>query len=259
MAQMEQKTPQQIPHSAFRTPHSALRIPHSAGAMVQMKQISTQGRSKNPQSQTDLRCKYCGFDTREDFIRGAFWTSTGLVVVEDIPARLCEGCGEQFFAEETTQQIEKLLTHPPVRAKRRTRAWVYSFSECGAAKKSDESEVQGPPHAVSFQSTHHKERPATEPAGGVQVDQETLQCRYCKSKTVERLVISVFWVEGELIVLQNIRARICQRCKEQFYDDGTSDIIAAIQKGASIRGMTRRDETVTVFSLAEAAKCSCRA
>ena len=51
--------------------------------------------------QVEGRCPSCGCNTRQDAIRAAFWTSAGLFVMDDIPAWLCEGCGEASFETET--------------------------------------------------------------------------------------------------------------------------------------------------------------
>jgi YgiT-type zinc finger domain-containing protein len=39
-------------------------------------------------------CAYCGAETRQDSVKAAFCGPQGWVVVEDVPARVCPGCGE---------------------------------------------------------------------------------------------------------------------------------------------------------------------
>jgi YgiT-type zinc finger domain-containing protein len=63
-------------------------------------------------------CASCGAETHEDCVKAAFWGRQGLVAIEDIPARVCGGCGEQFYADQTAQSIEEIVngaTAVPVR------------------------------------------------------------------------------------------------------------------------------------------------
>jgi YgiT-type zinc finger domain-containing protein len=81
-------------------------------------------------------------------------------------------------------------------------------------------------------------------------DPETnLQCKYCKSETVEKLVKSAFWVSEQLIAVENIPARVCQKCKVQFYDDETAEEIATLERIRAVPDAARRNVTATVFSL----------
>jgi YgiT-type zinc finger domain-containing protein len=51
----------------------------------------------------------CSAAIREDSVKAAFWGPRGLVAIEDIAARVCEGCGEQFYSEETAHRIEEIV------------------------------------------------------------------------------------------------------------------------------------------------------
>jgi len=181
------------------------------------------------QSESVLRCKYCGYDTHEDVIKAAFWMDNGLIVVEDVPARLCEGCGEQFFGEEVTQRIQGFLKKPTVEPERQIRVSVYDLPQL---------ESMGKHH--QFQSIRAK-----------MDTQASLQCKYCESETVEELVKLVFWVDGQPIAVENILARVCQQCEVQFYDDETAETIATLEKLRAVPDGAKRDVTVQVFSLAD--------
>jgi YgiT-type zinc finger domain-containing protein len=183
--------------------------------------------SKLPESA--LRCKYCGYGTREDVIKAAFWMDDGLIVVEDVLAQVCEGCGEQFLDEETTQQIQELLKNRTVEPGRQIRVSVYDLSRLESMAKRRRS-----------QSIRVSRDPET-----------NLQCKYCESETVEELVKSAFWVNEQLIAIENIRARVCRGCKVQFYDDETAEGIATLEKIRTVPDAARRDVTVSVFSLAD--------
>ena len=184
------------------------------------------GNSK--QCESAPRCKYCGYDTREDVIKAAFWMGDGLIVVEDVLARVCKGCGEQFLDEETTQRIQGLLKNPAMEPGRQIRVSVYDLSRLESMAKHRRSQ--------SIKSSD----PQTSP-----------QCKYCESETVEELVRSAFWVNEQLIAIENIRARVCRRCDVQFYDDETAETIATLEKVRAVPDAARRDATVSVFSLAD--------
>jgi YgiT-type zinc finger domain-containing protein len=189
------------------------------------------------------RCKYCRGNTRKDITKAALWSNRGLIVIEDIPARLCEGCGEQFFETEVMQRMQQVITPASspllafarkqrgaaaAKAKRQIRVPVYSLPQVRAAK---EKRHEG----ISNSRGEHSG--------------ETFLCAYCGSGTVEDLVKSVFWVDGRLLIVKNIPARVCQRCRQPFYDEETADNISELDKGKSLPGVTRRYESVPVFSL----------
>lgn len=215
------------------------------------------GREDSPSS-TAPRCNYCGFDTYEDVIKAALWTDGGLVVVEDIPARLCEGCGEQFFDEEITQRIEKLLACSAAKPKQRIRVPLYSMSQPGLANSII---VAGQASSIRRRGARDEGRGVRDEGRGAKTTgahpqhKETLRCKYCASETVEALVKSAFWVEAGLIAVENMPARICQQCKEHFYDEASAERITAFQKGKSFPEMTKRQLLVPVFSLADMEKC----
>lgn len=200
---------------------------------------------------TPPKCKYCGFDTHQDVIKAALWTDGGLVVVEDIPAWVCEGCGEQFFEEKVTQSIEKVLACSTAKAKQRIRVPVYSMSQPGLANR--------PVVATRVSSIRRRgardEGRGAKTTGAHPQHGETLRCKYCASETVEALVKSAFWVEAGLIAVENMPARICQQCKEHFYDEAIAEKITALQKGKSFPEATKQQVLVPVFSLVDMEEC----
>ena len=188
--------------------------------MKQKRQKRTPEGIENLRPQASLRCRYCGCETDEGVIKAAHWTERRLIVIEDIPARLCQGCGEQFFEEEVIQKIQKALTYPTTKAKRQIRVPVYSL----------------------------------EPVIANQDHQEIFLCKYCESATVEELVKSVLWVDGGLIAVENIPARVCKRCGEKFYDDQTTGKLTALGKRRFEPGTARQEVLVSVFSVADVVK-----
>ncbi|MCX5638528.1 MAG: YgiT-type zinc finger protein [Planctomycetota bacterium] len=224
--------------------------------MEQKQQKRTPERRENLQSQAlsarsvadSLQCKYCGCETKKDVIKAAHWTKRGLIAIEDIPARVCQGCGEQFFEEEVAQRIQKALTYPAAKAKRQIHVPVYSLSQVRVAEKKCRPEIPEQQHAASLESTH---RHTTGPTRANQNRQEAFLCTYCESATVENLVKSVLWVDGGLIAVENIPARVCQRCGEQFYNHETTEKLAALGKRGFVSATARRNVLVPVFSLAD--------
>jgi len=57
-----------------------------------------------------IRCTYCAASTREDMVKAAFWGRQGLIAIEDIPARVCDACGEQFYDDHTAHKIEQIVS-----------------------------------------------------------------------------------------------------------------------------------------------------
>lgn len=216
--------------------------------MEQEQQKRTPEEQENLQSKSVPRCKYCGCDTSEDVIKAAFWTNSGLILIEDIPARLCEGCGEQFFKEEITQRIQQVIKYPIAKAKRQIRVPVYSLSKVRTAKKELHPKVPDQQQSASLELTYHQ---AEQPARANHNQQETFLCKYCESETVEDLVKSAFWVDGGLLAVENIPARMCRQCRQQFYDNETAEKITTLAKGRFVPGTTRRDVSVPVYSVAD--------
>ncbi|MBE3098787.1 MAG: YgiT-type zinc finger protein [Planctomycetes bacterium] len=80
-------------------------------------------------------CAYCGADTHEDLVKAAFWGPRGLVAIEDIPARVCEGCGEQFYDDKTTQRIEGIVNGSTAVPQRQATVPVFSLADAGNAAR----------------------------------------------------------------------------------------------------------------------------
>jgi len=88
-----------------------------------------EGKAENGRDDEAFACEYCGSETCADTVRAAFWRDKGLVAIEGIPARICEGCGEQFYDEATTRKIEKILENPTRKARRKVLIPVFSLED----------------------------------------------------------------------------------------------------------------------------------
>jgi len=77
-------------------------------------------------------CANCqSSNIRTASVRSAFWHDERLVVVEDIPALVCDDCGEQFY-DDTTAVVLDLLRgdgFPLERARGELRVPVFSFRD----------------------------------------------------------------------------------------------------------------------------------
>lgn len=72
--------------------------------MHSLPETDLRGLATEPHS---LGCSACerGHLLR-DRVRSAFWVGEGLVVIEDIPAFVCDSCGERFFDDETAMRLD---------------------------------------------------------------------------------------------------------------------------------------------------------
>jgi len=142
-----------------------------------------------------------------------------LVAVEDVPARVCESCGEQFFDEETAHKIEEVIASPTVEAKRELRVPVFSLA------------------AMDVTMAERPESPGD------------LRCEHCESPTDEDVVRSVLWTATGLVAVEDIPARVCPECQEPYYDAQTACKIMELTSEGPPADKAKRELTVPVFSL----------
>ncbi len=65
--------------------------------------------------EVEMVCEFCGGDTHEDIVNVSMWENGKLVVIEDVDARICEKCHEQFYDSSFIYKIDKLRSegfHP---------------------------------------------------------------------------------------------------------------------------------------------------
>jgi YgiT-type zinc finger domain-containing protein len=58
-------------------------------------------------------CHACGGPMSEQLVKQEFWLKDQLVVIDEVPAGVCEKCGERVVNASVSQQIEKLLRNQP--------------------------------------------------------------------------------------------------------------------------------------------------
>lgn len=59
----------------------------------------------------ETKCESCKKELREDNVSMTMWSGDQLVVVEDIPAMICDNCMEQFYDEETQSKLRYLASN----------------------------------------------------------------------------------------------------------------------------------------------------
>ena len=93
-------------------------------------------------SRAAFPCAQCGADTHEDLVKAAFWRQEGWVAIEDIPARVCEGCGEQFYDDATAQRIEEIVNGAAGVAQRQITVPVFSLAGAENAGRKENTNRQ---------------------------------------------------------------------------------------------------------------------
>ncbi len=76
-----------------------------------------------------FRCKYCGSETAEEVVQAALRTARGWLILEDVPARVCRLCGEQFYDDLTAERIERITADPAAKPEREITVPVFSLAE----------------------------------------------------------------------------------------------------------------------------------
>lgn len=98
-----------------------------------METRGTVGIEPQTETKTGLQCSNCGrSDTvHSASVRSALWHGDDLVVVEDIPAIVCEACHEQFYDDHTVVALDLLRGDgfPHEKARRELRVPVFSLRD----------------------------------------------------------------------------------------------------------------------------------
>jgi YgiT-type zinc finger domain-containing protein len=64
-------------------------------------------------------------------VQSAFWQDGKLVVLDDVPALVCDDCGEQFYDDNVVVQLDQLRGEgfPSQQAVRQVVVPVFSFAD----------------------------------------------------------------------------------------------------------------------------------
>ena len=84
------------------------------------------------EEQPVARCNNCGSsEIHERRVKSAFWHDDRLIVVEDVPAAVCDNCHEQYFDDGTMVVLDLLRGDgfPDAKARSELRVPVFSFRD----------------------------------------------------------------------------------------------------------------------------------
>lgn len=74
------------------------------------------------------QCYLCGGATEHRLVTAENWWGDALALVERVPARVCQDCGEVYFAADICRRLDRLRQAPPP-ARRVVQVPVYAFTE----------------------------------------------------------------------------------------------------------------------------------
>ena len=76
-----------------------------------------------------MKCEVCGIGKRkEKLIRYSLMMDDKLVIVENVPASVCESCGETAIAPDVLERLQEMIWHSPTPVKV-LEAPVYEFEQ----------------------------------------------------------------------------------------------------------------------------------
>ena len=59
------------------------------------------------------QCYFCGGKIVPRLVTAENWWGEKLALVEDVPARVCEVCGESYFEAEVCRKLDQIRQAPP--------------------------------------------------------------------------------------------------------------------------------------------------
>jgi YgiT-type zinc finger domain-containing protein len=91
-----------------------------------------------------IPCPRCGQPMRPATVKSAIWREDRLFLVEDIPAKVCDSCMEQFYDEETSDALRRLTEDgfSSVEPKREILVPIFSLEGRIRRRASSESEEE---------------------------------------------------------------------------------------------------------------------
>ncbi|WP_173931762.1 type II toxin-antitoxin system MqsA family antitoxin [Chelativorans sp. Marseille-P2723] len=77
------------------------------------------------------QCGSCGGKLEDKLVDVTMWTGRGLVVIENVPAQVCQDCQEQFYEKDAAMKIQELVSQgfPSSRLVREIKVPIYSLKE----------------------------------------------------------------------------------------------------------------------------------
>jgi len=88
-------------------------------------------RLEDKASPTMNECYFCKGPVKADHITHIHRWGEQIIILEDVPADVCQQCGEVYFAPDVLKTLDRLTEGKlKERPKKELRVPVYSFSEC---------------------------------------------------------------------------------------------------------------------------------
>jgi YgiT-type zinc finger domain-containing protein len=79
------------------------------------------------------KCALCNGKVVNKFVTAENWWADSLTLIENVPAFVCESCGEQYFDAKTSIILDQIRSTDRLKAKRFITVPVYEFDEPGVA------------------------------------------------------------------------------------------------------------------------------
>jgi len=76
------------------------------------------------------KCFLCGGSTTKRLITAENWWGKELTLIENVPAWVCDNCGEKYFEPKVCEELDRMRKAPPA-AKKTIQIPVYSFPKTG--------------------------------------------------------------------------------------------------------------------------------
>jgi len=77
-----------------------------------------------------------------------------------------------------------------------------------------------------------------------------MQCPRCEGQAIATTVRTAIWrADDSLAIVEDIPARVCNQCMEQYYDEDVSDALRLLMEAGFPAGDAKKVITVPVFSL----------
>ena len=89
-------------------------------------------------AEPSIRCHSCGGATRPDVVSDLYAERGVYVAVENVPADVCQQCGERYYAPDVTRRLTALTEQARRAATQGSRAHVvvYDFGSAATAQVS---------------------------------------------------------------------------------------------------------------------------
>jgi YgiT-type zinc finger domain-containing protein len=159
-------------------------------------------------------CRQCQGLTHAAMVRSDVWQEDRLIVVEDIPAQICEVCQDRYYDTATQEALRALIQDD---LKSATPKRVMEVPVCSLMGKYEPS--------------------------------EPIDCPECNRLTQAATVRSDVWQGDRLTVVEDIPAQICEACQGQYYDTLAQEALRALIEHDLKSATPKRVMEVPVYSL----------